>query len=134
MSCNISNIRNHEEAHKAARHNATQTKNKNQNWRNSPGRKTRKQIKYSYKNNSTTLLNEYAVKIIGINETLLVFLYGKYKSMKFKNRPTKEKRHIHIIFTENVKKLHTFYERCELIKESISRFKVHCTLSLSLLI
>jgi len=40
--------------------------------------------------------------------------------MNFKNRHTKEKRHIHIIFTGNGKKLHTFYERSELIKESIS--------------
>jgi len=52
--------------------------------------------------------------------------------MNFKNRHTKEKRHIHIIFTGNGKKLHTFYERSELIKESISWFKVYPTLSVFL--
>jgi len=49
-----------------------------------------------------------------------MFLYGKFKSMNFKNRHTKEEGHIHIIFIENGKKLHTFNERSELIKESIS--------------
>ena len=63
---------------------------------------------------------EIAMKVIKINETLHVFLYGKFKLMNFKNRHTKEKGHIHIIFTENGKKLHTFYKRSELIKERIS--------------
>jgi hypothetical protein len=60
------------------------------------------------------------MKVTKINETPYVFLHGKFKSMNFKNRHTKEKGHIHIIFTENGKKLNTFYERSELIKENIS--------------
>jgi len=59
------------------------------------------------------------MKVIKINETPHVFLYGKFKSMNFKDRHTMEKGHIHIIFFENGKKLPTFYES-ELIKESIS--------------
>ena len=60
------------------------------------------------------------MKVIKINETPRVFLYGKFKSMNFKNRHTIEKGHIYIILIENGKKLPTCYERSELIKESIS--------------
>jgi len=60
------------------------------------------------------------MKVIKINETTHMFLYGMFKSMNFKNRHTMKKGHIHIILIENGKKLPTFYERSELIKESIS--------------